>query len=139
MLWERCHQRQATVHLTEIARSHLVSDEQVTDRHFCEQCGDYYMKSHPTLDAMRSLVCLSEGYRDRLYDLLTTSHPEAFYDGDDDALGMRAAEAMTLFLRDQLNKEGIEVNDQVFEMLLCDFIGSHHFYTRRDAFNQKKS
>ena len=139
MLCERCHQRPATVHLTEIARSKDVPDERVTERHFCKQCGDYYMQSHPTLNAMRSLVCLSEGYRSRLYDLLEAAHPEAFYDGNDEALSMCAAEAMTLFLRDQLQRERIEVNEQVFEMLLCDFIGSHHFYSRRDAFNKKKS
>jgi hypothetical protein len=82
---------------------------------------------------------LSEGYRSRLYDLLETAHPEAFYEGDDEKLNERAAEAMTLFLRAQLKKELIEVNDQVFEMLVCDFIGSHDFYTRRDAFNRQKS
>ena len=139
MFCEKCHERQATVHLTEIARSQVVSDERVTERHFCDICGDDYMKNHPTLGAMRSLLCLSEGYRSRLYDLLEAAHPEAFYAGDDEALSTRAAEAMTLFLRDELKRERIDVNEQVFEMLLCDFIGSHLFYSRRDAFNRNKS
>ncbi len=127
------------MHLTEIARSKDFPNETVLERHFCEPCSNDYMRGSPTLSAMRSLICLSEGYRSRLYDLLETAHPEAFYDGDDEQLTERAAEAMTLFLREQLKKERIEVNDQVFEMLVCDFIGSHDFYTRRDAFHQQKS
>jgi hypothetical protein len=97
------------------------------------------MRGSPTLSAMRSLICLSAAYRSRLYDLLEAAHPEAFYDGDDETLNLQAAETMTLFLRKQLSKERIEVNDGVFEMLVCDFIGSYDFYTRRDAFNERTS
>src|SRR5437016_4487919 len=70
MLCEKCKQREATVHLTEIARSKDLPDERVLERHFCEPCGNDYMRGSPTLSAMRSLICLSEGYRSRLYDLL---------------------------------------------------------------------
>jgi hypothetical protein len=139
MLCEHCHQKEATLHLTELARSSIAPGERATERHFCERCGDHYMRSHPTLSSMRSLVCLSEGYRSRLYDLLEAAHPEAFYDGNEDKPSIRAAEVMAQFLRKELKKEGIEVNEQVFEMLLCDFIGCHDFYARRDAFNQTKS
>ena len=87
---------------------------------------------------MRCLICLSDSYRSRLYDLLEATHPEAFYEGEDPALMERAAQTTNAFFREQLKKEGVKVNKTAFDMLYIDFIGSHHFYTRRQEYKKKK-
>jgi hypothetical protein len=43
---------------------------------------------------------------------------------------------MRRFLREHLTKDKIELNDDAFGMLLGDFFGSHHFYTRIDEYNR---
>jgi hypothetical protein len=45
---------------------------------------------------------------------------------------------MTSFLREHLQKDGVEVRGDAFDMLCQDFFGSHQFYTRLDEFNRKR-
>ena len=146
MLCETCHLREATVHFTTTVHATgpdltALGLEPGTKRqqHFCEQCADSYLSCTPGMNRMRNLICLSDSYRTRLYDLLEAAHPEAFYHGDDRAQCRRVAEVMDAFLREQLKKEKIEFNEDAFGMLFGDFIGSNHFYTRRKEYHSKKS
>lgn len=86
---------------------------------------------------MRKLICLSDGYRSRLYDMLEAAHPEAFDNHNTEAC-RRSSELMTDFLREQLKKDKIEVSGDAFDMLCLDFFGSHHFYSRQDEYHRKK-
>ena len=45
---------------------------------------------------------------------------------------------MRNFLREQLTKDKVELNEDAFGMLFRDFIGSHHFYSREDEHKRKK-
>ncbi len=42
------------------------------------------------------------------------------------------------FLREHLTKDKIELNEDAFEMLCRDFIGSHDFYRHADEHKRKK-
>jgi hypothetical protein len=107
------------------------------EQHFCEQCADEYFTRTPGMNSSRGLICLSDSYRSKLYDLLETAHPEAFDNSDTDTC-RRGSELMRTFLREHLTKDGIELNQDGFDMLCQDFFGSHHFYTRADEYKQKK-
>jgi hypothetical protein len=140
MLCESCQQREATVHLTTSVQAEVLEQEPAVEQrqHFCQTCADLFFATSPGMSAMRGLICLSDSFRSKLYDLLEAAHPEAFYEGDDPAIIMRSAEALETFLRQQLKQEGLELNDEAFGMLYCDLIGSHHFYTRRDDYKKRK-
>jgi len=139
MLCESCHQREAMVHLTRTVWAEGFGQEPGTRReqHFCEQCADTYFACTPGMNSARRLICLSDSYRAKLYDLLETAHPEAFDNGDTEAC-RRGSELMRSFLREHLAKEKIELNDDGFDMLCQDFFCSHHFYSRIDEYKQKK-
>ncbi len=86
---------------------------------------------------MRDLVCLSDSYRSKLFDLLETTHPEAFDNHDREAC-TRGSKLTREFLLQQFKKDGIEVNDEVFNMLLGSF-WSREFYTRAEKYRKEKS
>ena len=89
------------------------------------------------MNSARHLICLSDSYRAKLYDLLETAHPEAFDNTIVEAC-RRGSELMRSFLREHLTKDKIELNDDGFEMLSQDFFGSHFFYSRSDEYKRKK-
>ena len=89
------------------------------------------------MNSSRHLICLSDSYRSKLYDLLETAHPEAFDNSDTEAC-RRGSELMRSFLREHLTKDKIELNDDGFEMPCRDYIGSHYFYSRSDEYKRKK-
>jgi hypothetical protein len=89
------------------------------------------------MNSARGLICLSDAYRTRLYDLLEKTNPEAFDNHDTDAC-RRGSKIMTHFLREHLKKDGVEVSGDAFDMLCRDFFSSHHYYTRSDEFKRKK-
>ena len=86
---------------------------------------------------MRHLICLSDAYRSQLYDLLETTHPEAFDYSDTEAC-RQSSDLMRRFLQEHLKKDKIELNEDAFNMLCGDFYGSHHFYSRADEYKRKK-
>src|SRR5687768_7054489 len=133
MLCEKCHQKKAMVHL---AQSFPDSADPTKERHFCESCADAYFRDTPELSSCRNLICLSDSYRSKLYDLLEAAHPEAFKDDDESII--KSATIMSDFLRQHLENDKIEVNEVGFSMLLVDFMCSHHFYTRRDKHNGRE-
>jgi hypothetical protein len=138
MLCQQCAKREATVHLTRTTHLPILGKALGTKKqHFCEQCADAFWARTPGMNAMRNLICLSDSYRFKLYDLLERAHPEAFDNHDDEAC-RRSSEVMNHFLREQLKKDGLEITGDAFDMLCCDFWGSHHFYTRVDEFNRTK-
>jgi len=106
-------------------------------QHFCKQCADAYFASTPGMNSARDLICLSDFYRAKLFDLLETSHPEAFDNHDTEACH-RGSEVMRRFLRQHLERENIEVNEDGFKMLCSDFFCSHHFYARVDEHKNKE-
>ena len=139
MLCQVCQQRAATVHLSTSFSVEGLGEEPVTEReqHLCEQCADAYFASTPGMNAARGLICLSDSYRSKLYDLLEAVHPEAFDNTDFEAC-QRASKLMQDFLREHLKKDNIEMNEGAFDMLCHDFYCSHHFYTRINEHKKKK-
>jgi hypothetical protein len=121
------------VHLTKTEAA--VGTQQL--QHFCEQCADVFFACTPGMNSARGLICLSDSYRARLYDLLETVHPEAFDNSTTEAC-RRGSELMRKFLREQLTKDKIELNEDAFGMLCGDFFGSHYFYARVDEYNKRK-
>ena len=89
------------------------------------------------MNSSRDLICLSDWYRSKLYDLIEKAHPEAFDNSTTEAC-RRGSELMVNFLREQLLKDGIELNDDAFKMLCADFFGSHHYYRRADEHKRKR-
>ena len=89
------------------------------------------------MNSSRGLICLSDWYRSKLYDLLEVEHPEAFDNSDIEAC-RRASQLMRGFLRKHLTKARIELDEDAFDMLCADFFGSHHFYTRVEEHNKSK-
>jgi protein-arginine kinase activator protein McsA len=138
MLCDVCHQREALVHLTSTV--HIVGLEQAPtaqqEQHFCRECADEYYSRMPGMNSSRDLICLSDWYRSKLYDMLEVEHPEAFDHSTSEACE-RASELVRVFLRRELAKAGIELNEDGFEMLWIDFNCSHHFYTRADEYRQR--
>jgi hypothetical protein len=140
MLCEKCHEHEATVHLggsVQIGDSKPEPDAK-WEHHFCAECADDYFANTPGMNSSRDLICLSEWYRSKLYDLLETTHPEAFDNSDTEAC-RRGSELMRNFLRKHLTNNKIEMNEDAFEMLCKDFFCSHHFYSRVDEYKRKKS
>src|SRR6185369_16389586 len=90
------------------------------EQHFCEQCADSYFACTPGMNSSRHLICLSDSYRSKLYDLLEVAHPEAFDNSDAEAC-RRGSELVRVFLRHHLAKDGIELNEDGFLMLWSDF------------------
>lgn len=124
MLCEICKQNEAMIH------TGTVFDESAApafEHHYCRDCYDDYCKSNG-MNSARDLVQLSERYRSKLYDALERDHPEVFQHGMEDNSGR----IMTAFLAEELKREGIEINEDGFGMLLGSFIGAAEFYERRD-------
>lgn len=137
MLCEACHQREARAHLTQTFYEGAAGHEPgTTERHFCQECADAYFAGTPGMNAMRDLICLSDSYRTKLYDLLETTHPEAF-DNHDTEASRRGSNLTREFLREQFKKDNIEVNSDVFDMLLGSF-WSREFYDRAKQYRKKK-
>jgi hypothetical protein len=138
MLCEMCHQREATVHLTQTFYEAVAGHEPgMQKQHFCRECADTYFACTPRMNPARGLISLSDSYRSKLYDLLEVEHPEAFDYSDTAACG-RASELTRAFLRQHLKRDGIELNEDGFEMLWIDLNCSHHFYSRADEYKRKK-
>ena len=151
MLCESCHQRDALVHLSRTVsrvEAKTVAGELIDERkepqlelsrefHFCQQCADAFFACTPGLNASRHLICLSDSYRSSLYDALEKVYPQAFDNSTTEAC-VRGSEFMATFLREQLKNDGIEVNEDAFGMLLRDFFGSHHFYSRGEDYMKRK-
>jgi len=139
MLCESCHQREAMLHLTTTLHDGGLDQEPGTQReqHFCQECADVYFACTPGVNSARGLICLSDSYRSKLYDVLETAHPEAF-DNSTTETCQRGSELMRRFLREHLRKDKIELNENAFDMLCGDFFCSHHFYTRIDEYNRRK-
>jgi protein-arginine kinase activator protein McsA len=139
MLCESCHQREAVVHLmTTVEAEGLGQGSGIQrEQHFCEQCADTYLAGTPGMNSARHLICLSDSYRAKLYDLLETAHPEAFDNSTTEAC-QRGSELMRNFLREHLTKDKIELNEDAFDMLCGDFFGSHYFYSRVDEYKPQK-
>jgi hypothetical protein len=106
-------------------------------KHFCARCADGYFASTPGMNSARNLICLSDTYRARLYDLLEVASPEAFNNTDVEAC-RRGSAVMRTFLRQHLKMDNIELNEDGFDMVCQDFFGSHHFYSRVDKYKRKK-
>lgn len=139
MLCDACHQREALVHLTttdhEARLDHPPGTPQ--EQHFCRECADEYFARTPGMNSSRGLICLSDWWRSKLYDLLEAEHPEAFDYSTTEACE-RGSEVARVFLRSHLAEAGIELNDDGLEMLWSDFVCSHHFYTRADEYKRRK-
>ncbi len=137
MLCEMCQKNDATVHLTQTRYIAVDGQEAgAKNQHFCKECADAYFASTPGMNPMREIICLSKEYRAKLLDLLEKTHPEAFDNSDIEAC-RRGSEIMRGFLREQLRKEKIEVNQDAFEMLCISFWSSE-FYDRADAYRRIK-
>ena len=139
MLCQVCNHREATVHLTKTIykRAAVVHEPDRTEQHLCQECADTFFAAIPGMkNAMRDLICLSDSYRSKLYDLLESIHPEAFDNHDTEAC-RRASKLTRNFLREQFKKDSIEVNDEVFNMLLGSF-WSGEFYDRAKRYTKKK-
>ena len=136
MLCEMCHQRQATVHLTQTFYKAVAGHEPgMQKQHFCQECADTYFACTPGMNSMRGLICLSDEYRITLLDLLEKAHAEAFDNHDSEAC-RRGSKLMREFLREQFKKENIGVNEDAFDML-CQSFWSREFYARADKFRKK--
>ena len=139
MICDICHQREALVHLTSTV--HIEGVDQAPsaqkEQHLCRECADEYFARTPGMNASRGLVCLSDWYRAKLYDLLEAAHPESFDNSTAEACE-RGSEVMRSFLREHLTRDKIQLNEDAFEMLCADFFGSHHFYARIDDYNRRK-
>jgi hypothetical protein len=127
------------VHLTTTVEVHGLGQEPSAqqEQHFCQECADSFFASTPGMNSARHLICLSDSYRSKLYDLLEAAHPEALDNSDTEACE-RGSELMRNFLREHLTKDKIELNEDGFDMLCHDFFGSHHFYSRIDEYKRKK-
>jgi len=134
MFCEACHLREATVHLTTTVHAVSLGQEAGTQRaaHFCEQCADNYFSCTPGWNSARGLICLSDSYRSKLYDLLEAVHPEAFDNKDAEAC-RRGSEFMRDFLREHLKKDKIELNEDAFDMLCGEFYCSQLWCRRAYA------
>jgi len=138
MICEVCQKREALMHLSGSVHVLGVSLES-REWHLCRECADEYYANTPGMNSARGLIRLSDEYRKKLYDILAAQHPEAFDNNSDTKACERGSEIMRFFLREHLAKDGIELNSGGFEMLLCYFFGSHHFYRRSDEYKRKKS
>jgi len=88
------------------------------------------------MNSARDLIKLSSLYRAKLYDELEARHPEAFDNSDTEAC-RRGSDLMRRFLKKRLEKDGIKLNRDGFEMLCHDFFCSHHFYERADKWKRQ--
>src|SRR5579859_9900 len=123
MLCDVCNQRPATVHITTKleAKAQAPKWDAPLKQHFCEPCADKYFAEMPGMNASRRLICLSDAYRNRLYDLLEETHPEVF-DNKDAETCRRGSQLMREFLRKNFEKDKLEITGDAFEMLCHDFI-----------------
>src|SRR5258705_8236697 len=120
MLCQACQKNEATVHLTKTEYTESGEERGTEEQHFCQSCADAFFASTPGMNSSRGLICLSDLYRSKLYDLLEVAHPEAF-DNSDEYACRRGSELMRNFLREHLAKDKVELNEDGFEMLCGDF------------------
>jgi len=140
MLCEICKKQDATVHLTQTTQgstSMLGLPPGQKELHMCEACADNFFAAGQDTNYMRNLICLSDFYRSKLYDLLESNHPKAFYHGESIAKLHKASETMEAFMREQFKKDNIQVGEDAFQMLRADFCFSHHYYTRADDYHKR--
>lgn len=123
-LCESCREREATVFLA------FSSADEQPEHKFCKSCADDFYVS-AGMNSSRDLICLSKWFRSKLYDLLEQEHPNAFDNTTTEACE-RGTEVMNAFLKEQLSKNGIQLNDDGFDMLCSDFFGHREFYDRAD-------
>jgi hypothetical protein len=141
---QACKKAEATVHLTRVFKAPGYGGEPGTQQQqrFCESCADAYFATTPGMNSLRGLICLSDSYRSKLYDLLEANHPEFFGneqgDNEDPETSRRRSQFEQDFLREQLKKGNVEVNEDAFGMLFADLFCSHHFYTRRDEYRRRR-
>ncbi len=136
MLCQACQKNEATVHLIKTTYAESGEERGTEEKDFCEACADAFFANTPGMNPSRGLICFSDSYRSKLYDLLEAAHPEAFDNRDAEAC-RRGSELMRDFLREHLKRDNIGVNEDAFDMLCQDFFCSHHFYTRIDEFKRK--
>src|SRR5882724_7874438 len=104
MLCEACHKREAMVHLTTAEKPAWLPKAWLPqEQHLCQECAEAYFASTPGMNSSRGLICLSDSYRSKLYDMLETAHPEAF-DNHDTEVCRRGSKLMTNFLCEHLKK-----------------------------------
>src|SRR5579862_3527958 len=101
MQCESCHQRPATVHNTKILYDEAGVPKTEQEQHLCQQCADDFYACTPDLAHMRDLICLSDFYRSKLYDLMETKCPYAFdeWDGVDRGAQIERVKSMQAFFR----------------------------------------
>jgi hypothetical protein len=132
MLCEMCHEKPATVHLTE---NRMAVDERsapsMSERHFCEGCADRYFASRPETNPLRGLIQLSDDYRSKLYDELEVKHPSVFTWWRTPSGTIANLTIMRDFLKERLREDRVEVTGDGFEMLRLDLTGSAEFNERR--------
>lgn len=87
--------------------------------------------SGPPIDLSRRFIALSAPYRSALYDQLKAAHPELIKGIENPQLLNKASSIMRKFLQQDLDRRNIKVNEDVFNMLLLDFMGSSEFYELR--------
>ncbi len=140
MLCEICKKREAVVHLGDFKEpENNESDSQVEwQRQFCRECADEYYAKTPGMNSSRDLICLSDWYRNKLYNLLELECPEAFDYSDNKACEL-SGELTRVFLQNQLDKNDIKLNEDGFEMLWVDLNCSHHFYKRADEIKRRRA
>lgn len=138
-LCDVCQKREANVFFTPaIDTSGAEGDSDIQQpQSMCTSCADSYYANTPGLNSARDLIRISDFYREKLYDLLETTHPEAFDNHDTEAC-VHGSELMCAFLKKQLRKDRMDIRGDAFDMLCKDFFGSRHFYERADKFNGKK-
>jgi hypothetical protein len=140
MLCDKCQKREALVHLgSSTEQGEIFTNSGVVwEKHFCKDCADEYYAQTPGLNSSRDLICLSNWYRSKLYDLLELECPEVFDYSDSEACE-RGSELTRVFLLEQLKKNGIELSEDGFEMLWIDLNCSNHFYKRADDIKNRNS
>jgi len=137
MLCDYCKQQDASVHITQAGEGPFKMGLGQTNKlHLCTDCADKLFAASPGTNQMRNQICLSDFYRTKLFDLLEATHPEVFYRGNDNTKLHEISKLMESLLREQLKKDGVELNEDAFQMLRSDLCFSHHYYDRADDYNK---
>src|SRR5207237_2678408 len=110
MLCEMCHEKLATVHLTQ---NRMAVDESsppsTTQLHFCEACLDRYFASTPETNPLRGLIQLSDDYRSKLCDELEVKHPTVFTWWRSPPEVKKNITEIREFLKSRLKEDGVEI------------------------------
>jgi hypothetical protein len=138
MVCELCKKKVATVHLTHTSIHESGEPINSEQRHFCEDCADNFYANDPGLNSARGLIQLSDQYRSKLFDRLEQAHPEIFrnWAKSSNVELIESAKVMHKFIREDLKRNGIELNEEGFHMLAAGFIGAAEFYERAERFKR---